>query len=125
MIKAKLKLARGHAHRLLTHKCIDYSQWFPGDDNDIADSLSQDNHLSDDKLTSLFFSSVPEQTPQDFKISPIPQEIESFILSLLEKLPGESQTREKHKHSSVSRGLVGCNSSNQSRSTTIPSSQQP
>ena len=79
MTSAKLKISRGYALRLLEHSCVDYSQWFPGDDNDVADSLSRDCHLSDDILTSLFHSSLPDQTPPDFKISPLPQEIESFL----------------------------------------------
>ena len=45
MMEAKIKLSRDHATRLLTNNCKDYSQYFPGDDNDLADSLSRDHHL--------------------------------------------------------------------------------
>ena len=34
--------------------CKDYSQWFPGEENDLTDLLSQDFHLSDKKNYLLF-----------------------------------------------------------------------
>ena len=111
MTAAKLRVARGHASHLLKNNCIDYSQWFPGEENDIADSLSRDDHLSNTELTSLMFSSFSNQIPPNFKISPLPQEIELFLLSLLESLPAGTQTREEHKKSKVSRGLAGVSSS--------------
>ena len=131
MTTAKLKISRGHATRLLDCQCCDYSQWFPGDDNDVADALSRDNHISDDTLTSLLFSSVPEQVPPGFKILPIPPEIESFISSLLASLPEATQIPEKHKHSRISLGLAGLCSSDPliwnmtSSSATLPTEKEP
>ena len=113
MTKAKLEISRGHASRLMNNKCIDYSQWFPGKDNNVADALSRDNHLSDDELTSLLFSQIPEQVPPTFKISPLPQKIESFILSILVSLPESTQTPEELTHSKISLGHAGSSSSNQ------------
>ena len=122
MTEAKLTIARSHASRLLHNKCIDYSQWFPGEENDVADALSRDDHLSDAELTSLLFSSVPSQMHQNFKISPLPPEIDSFLSSLLETLPAKTQIQEAHTRSKVSRGHVGQHSSSQSVSPMTSSS---
>lgn len=117
MTKAKLDISRGHATRLLNNQCMDYSQWFPGEKNDIADSLSRDKHLSNSQLNSLFSSKIPSQMPNHFKISPIPQEIELFLLSLLQSLPEQTQQQEKHNPSKVSLGQDGQSSSDHSKST--------
>ena len=123
MTRAKLTLARDHAKRMLNCKCVNYSQWFPGDDNDVADSLSRDFHLSNSDLTSLFLSKLPNQTPSNFEISPIPQEIELYILSILQSLPEASQVPERHSSSKISRGLDGVYSSDQLNWKTIHSSR--
>ena len=109
MTEAKIKLSRDHAMRLLKNNCKDYSQYFPGDDNDLADSLSRDHHLSDDTLTKLYLKFLPTQTPQNFKISPLPQQIVSYVFSILQTLPEQTQPQEKHKTSSLCRGQDGLN----------------
>lgn len=109
--QAKLKLARDHALRIFTQQCKDYSQWFPGDENDLADSLSRDFHFSNEFLTSLYHDKIPEQTPKNLQISPLPQEIESYLYSMLQSLPENTQQHERHKMSSIALGLVGNNSS--------------
>ena len=55
--------------------------------------------------------------PNHFKISPIPQEIELFLLSLLQSLPEQTQQQEKHNPSKVSLGQDGQSSSDHSKST--------
>ena len=107
MTRAKLEFSRGHALRMMKNKCTDYTQWFPGKENDVADSLSRDSHLSDIQLSNLYFSTLSEQIPSTFKISLLPPEITSFVYSTLLTLPEATQQHERHKHSSVSRGLVG------------------
>jgi hypothetical protein len=109
MTEAKIKLSRDHAMRLLTNNCKDYSQYFPGDENDLADSLSRDFHLSDTQLTKLFHNFLPHQTPVNFKISPLPPQIVSYIFSILQTLPEKTQLQEKHKTSSLCRGSAGRN----------------
>jgi hypothetical protein len=37
----------------------DYSQWFPGIENNVADSLSRNFHLSDENLTAYLCSAYP------------------------------------------------------------------
>ena len=43
-------------------------QWFPGSDNDVADCLSRDFHLSIPLLTNLLISHAKSQLPPSFKI---------------------------------------------------------
>jgi hypothetical protein len=63
-----------------------YSQWFCGDANGAADSLSRDHHLSVAALTHLLVSSCPDQVPPDFSICPLPPDLllqlETWLLSL-------------------------------------------
>ena len=107
MTLVKLEIEQEHASRLLEFECVNYSQWFPGDSNNVADALSQDFSLSDSHLTKLLFNLIFEQVPSSFKIAPLPQEIKSFLLSTLERLPGDSQTREKHTFSKIYHGQGG------------------
>jgi len=58
----------------MVHGIKDYSQWFPGRENDVADALSRDDDHTDSKLTHVFNTSVPSQLPQHFKIVPLPSE---------------------------------------------------
>jgi hypothetical protein len=117
MTKAKLKMSRDHALRLMQHKIKDYSQWFPGVENEVADSLSRDHHINDNELTSIFFSKTPSQVTQEFKISPLPQEISSFLLSMLQSLPEGTQQQERHKTSNLCPGQGGTHSSKVSNLT--------
>ena len=52
----KLVWARYHSTRMLDNKIKEYSQWLPGKENEVADSLSRDDHICDQLLTSLLFS---------------------------------------------------------------------
>ena len=125
LISAKLTISRSHAIRLLENECCDYSQWFPGEDNELSDSLSRDFHLSESQLTNLYFSKIPEQTPTNLKISPLPKEIESFLSSMLHRLPEQTQQQERHKISSLARGVDGKNFSGNSVSKTASSPNSP
>ena len=122
MTAAKLKISREHAIRMMTNNCKDYSQWFPGEENDLADSLSRDFHLSDENLLSLYFNLIPEQTPTNLKISALPEEITSFLSSMLQTLPDKTQQQEKHKISSLAHGIDGHSSNNNLVWTRTPSS---
>ena len=89
-----------------TDSCL-YSQWFPGKDNDISDSLSRDTHLSDKHLTNLLNKCVPHQIPPNFRISPLPSEIVCWVSCLLAKLPVNKQRQVQHKMSVHARGEDG------------------
>ena len=36
----RIEVARGHARRFMDNNIKDYSQWFPGKENDVSDALS-------------------------------------------------------------------------------------
>jgi hypothetical protein len=55
----RIEVARSHASWFMSHKIQEYSQWFPGTKNQVADALSQDMDRTDDKLTQILFLHVP------------------------------------------------------------------
>ena len=110
-MRLKREVSRAHASRMMKNNVKTYSQWFPGDANDLADSLSRDFHYSDDTLTSLLEKHTPSQVPKDFKIRPLPQEIESWLYALLQQLPEMTQSQEAHAKSKLLLGKSGANSS--------------
>ena len=113
----KLNLARDHASRLLSNDIKEYSQWFPGNKNKVADSLSRDFHINDCQLTKLFYKNFQSQMPVNFNISPMPPEIVSWICSWLQKMPKNQQSQEIQTRSKIGHGIDGENSSTQSKST--------
>ena len=106
-LHCKLDLARSHARRVLDSRIKDYSQWFPGAENDVADSLSRDFHLSNEKLLSLFNTHIPSQIPKNLKISPLPTEIESWVYAWLQRLPESQPPQEIHQMSKLALGGDG------------------
>jgi hypothetical protein len=62
-------------------------------------------------LTQLFKSSIPKQTPPNLQISLLLQEIHSYITSMLQSLPTETQQVEKLKTSNIALGIAGMSSS--------------
>lgn len=107
----KLDLARAHATRLLQNNIKEYSQWFPGKLNHVADSLSRDFHLTDTEQTNLLISCVPKQLPPAFAIAPLPPEIVSFISAWLLRMPARMPSREVRTRSGLRPGLDGVTSS--------------
>jgi len=79
----QLAMARRLAKITIDANCTLYSQWFPGDSNSIADSLSHDFHIDDLLLSNLLVSHFPEQVPFGLTILPVPNEIVSWLTSLL------------------------------------------
>jgi hypothetical protein len=74
---------------MMENEICDYSQWFPGTKNVVADSLSRDDDRTDKELTFIYktFRPEPEQVPSHFKVVPVPNEIISWLTSVLQKLP--------------------------------------
>ena len=60
----------------------DYSQWFPGDQSEVADALSRDNDRTDKELIKILKVFCPSQIPKHFKIVPLPAEIVSYLTSV-------------------------------------------
>ena len=77
------KVARWLAEELMERDSALYSQHIKGKQNFIADSLSRDHHIQDDKLTFAFQQLLPEQVPASFEICPPPPEVLYLINSLL------------------------------------------
>jgi hypothetical protein len=104
---ARITVARSHARRYMNQGIRDYSQWFRGRDNNIADSLSRDFHLSDSDLTKFVLSNFPSQAPKNFHIAPLPNEIDCWMTSLLLTLPVNPQFREVHTPTKLALGTDG------------------
>ena len=59
----RLEITRHHAMLMLENEIKDYSQWFKGKENEVADAFSRDDNRSDKDLTNILCSHVPEQMP--------------------------------------------------------------
>jgi len=120
----KLRVARHLARLLLTNHIKLYSQWLNGHRNGLADALSHNNStMSIDDLTHHLIHSFPSQVPSNFKIYPLPSEIESFIYSLLQNLPKMQPQPQVTNTSVLERGKSGSSSSSQYPSQMIHYSQ--
>jgi hypothetical protein len=120
--RVRNEAARKHASLYIEAGIMEYTQWFEGKANNVADSLSRDFHLNDDDLTSLLRSLYPEQLPLHFEIVPLPKEISSWLTSLLQKLPVKEQLREVHTKAKHDLGGGTSNTSTQSDSQVTLSS---
>jgi hypothetical protein len=100
----RLEVARLHALHYLQMGIREYSQWFRGVENKVADALSRDDDRSDDKLTNIFRSHCPSQVPPHFEIVPLPNEIISWLTLLLLWLPQKKELEEAHTRTTLGRG---------------------
>ena len=67
------RIVRATATLLLEAQYVLYSQWIPGNVNDVSDCLSRDHHLTDAQLTALLYDSLPaSQVHPLFSICPVP-----------------------------------------------------
>ena len=103
----RIEVARTHARHFMDNRIKEYSQWFPGSDNNVADALSRDFDRSDLELTQILRTHVPQQVPKDFEIAPLPNEIASWLTSLLLRLPVNELWREEHMKTKLGRGKDG------------------
>jgi hypothetical protein len=76
-------MARHHATLFLKAGIKEYSHWFSGQENNIADALSHDFDCSDDKLIHILCETCPLQLPQHFQIVPLPNKTSLWLTSLL------------------------------------------
>jgi hypothetical protein len=86
-VAIQLSTARQLAKLIIQTKSCLYSQWFPGEENVIADSLSRDFHIESDTLSNLLSASFPTQVPFGLKIFHLPDKIVSWLTSLLLNQP--------------------------------------
>jgi len=101
----------------------EYSQWFCGADNNVADALSRDNDSTDDELTQILRSHCSSQPPQHFEIVPLPNKIVSWLTLLLLRLPAKQQLVETHLTTKLGRGTATQSTANPSDSETTFSSK--
>eukprot|EP00957_Ditylum_brightwellii_P181405 13818299-Ditylum_brightwellii.AAC.1 len=57
----RLEVCRSQAMRMMKNGIKDYSQWFPGKDNNVSDAFSQDDDREDEELTHILKNFVPSQ----------------------------------------------------------------
>ena len=102
--KAHIEMARHHATLFLKLGIKEYSQWFPGQKNNVANALLRDFDCSDNKLTQILFKTCPSQLPQHFRIALLPNKISSWLTALLLKLPVKEQLQEAHTRTTLGHG---------------------
>ena len=82
-----LAISRSMAGYLNDQKIAHYSQWFPGKENSVADSLSRDFHLPDSELVSHLRLNFANQLPQSFRLVRLTAAMTSSVGRLLRLLP--------------------------------------
>ena len=100
----RIEIARHHASLMINAGIKEYSQWFEGKKNQVADALSREFELTKQNLTNTLRSSFPSQLPEHFEIVQLPIEISSWLISLLQKLPVKEQLREEHTKAKLDPG---------------------
>lgn len=109
---AKQQVARKLATIVLESETVLYGRWFAGDDNIVADSLSRDGlYLPPPSHLLLLQHFMPTQLPTNFHLREVPNEICSFITSMLESLPANKQWWKPPKPSAMLLGTIGSLSS--------------
>jgi hypothetical protein len=79
--------ARHHAPLFTDTGIKIYSQWFAGKLNNVADALSWDWHHDNKELTKEFRLHFPQQIWTYFKISPLPNKINSWLILCSNPVP--------------------------------------
>ncbi len=117
----RLEVACLHASHYRSHKIREYSQWFRGADNHVADALFRDDDRTDKELTKILRLHCPSQVSPHFKIVPLPSKIVSWLTLLLLWLPPKPELAEEHTRTTLGRGPDTPKSATASASTgTIP-----
>jgi hypothetical protein len=66
-VQSRIRIdAHHHATLFLEAGIKEYSQWFPGQENKVANALLHDFDCSDNELTKVLCKSCPSQLPQHF-----------------------------------------------------------
>ena len=65
----------------------DCRQWSPEVHNEVDVALSRGGDRSDDELTTILKIFCSSQIPEYFKIVPLPAEVISYLISVLQRLP--------------------------------------
>ena len=113
------EIARWHAQNLIENDACDYSQHIKGSENLVADSLSRDHHLSDEKLLSLLKTTVPHLLPPNPQIISLHSQNTSWITTLALLAPKKRELKWGLTPSTLAAGVTGWTSAKD------PTSQTP
>jgi hypothetical protein len=102
-----------HASLFMDVEIKGYSQWFAGKLNNVADALSWDWHQDNKELTKILCLHFSQQMPVHFKISPLPNKINSWLILLLQHLPVNKLLQEEHMTTNLAHGPNGKSSASQ------------
>ena len=102
-----LKVSRRLANLLLEAEVQLTNEWIEGESNPLADSLSRDTHLSPADHTAFLHSVLSHQMPDGFEISPLPDEISSWLGCILLQLPEPSEPCPQPTRSKLWSGTAG------------------
>jgi hypothetical protein len=106
---AHVHAARKYASIFMSADMKGYSQWFAGKSNNVLDALLRDWHRNKEELTFILCSHFPKQMPENFRVSPLPSKINSWLTSVLRQLPVSKQLREQHMTTGLELGSGGGN----------------
>jgi len=108
----QIEVACHHTTLFINANIKEYSQWFEGKRNQVADALSREFDRTNDDLTNTLRLFCPSQLPKHFEIVPLPIVIVSWLTSLLQKLPMKEQLQEKHTRAKLDCGddsnIISC-----------------
>jgi hypothetical protein len=108
-VTACVDAARKYASIFMNVNVKGYSQWFAGKSNNVMDALSRDWHHDEKELTFILCSHFPKQMPENFRISPLPSKINSWLTSVLRQLPVSKQLWEQYTTTRLKLGNSGSN----------------
>jgi hypothetical protein len=81
--KVIIEVTRSHAKKYMNNGIQEYSQWFLGSQNNVADALSWNMDRTDVELTQILFTHIPSQIPSTFKIVHLPNNLGCTLLFVL------------------------------------------
>jgi hypothetical protein len=99
--------ARHHTQIFMDAEIKGYSQWFGGKLNNVANSLSWIGTRTTKNSPQYSFSTSHNRCRCNFKISPLPNEINSWLILLLQCLPVNKRLREEHMMTNLAHGPDG------------------
>lgn len=119
-------VARYLASFMIDEEASLFSEHIAGNQNVIADCLSRDFHLNNTELTQLLSSAAPSQTPKNFRLFSLPENLFSWIELVVGSLPPSQGSRPTPSPSNLALLQSGKLTSNTDSSstpslTTIPS----
>lgn len=122
-MKLKRILARKLASITLDADSCLYSQWFPGNKNDVADCCSRRFDLPDSVFIPHLKSNFADQLPTDLDLRPIPEPIISWVTSAVQRVHEMKPSPNPPPKTNDEPGDVGANSSSTSNSSATTSSK--